>query len=155
MTAWGRCEWYYDWYIMRLHSIVWSCDPASPSHWLASYNFITEPEEDLNCSICLKVARRYPWQHEECGKLFCRKCIEQYGIDKPCPSCEKEKPRYFEDKRSKYNLLGSLTVIRWHLVNYVGRTRKLAAAPPQFGSGLSIPVTSCIPVALSLVRVPL
>ncbi len=38
------------------------------------YNFITEPEEDLKCSVRLKVATD-PWQDEECGKLFCRKCI--------------------------------------------------------------------------------
>ncbi len=69
------------------------------------YNFITEPEEDLKCSICLKVATD-PWQHEECGKLFCRKCIDQYGMDKPCPSCNK-KPQYFEYKRSKYGNLAS------------------------------------------------
>ncbi len=70
------------------------------------YNFITEPEDDKKCSICLKVASD-PWQDEECGKLFCRKCIEQYGMDKPCPSCEKEKPQYYEDKRSKYGNLAS------------------------------------------------
>ncbi len=64
------------------------------------YKFISEPEDDLKCSICLKVGG-YPWQHDECGKLFCRKCIEQYGEDNPCHSCKKVKPRYFEDKRSK------------------------------------------------------
>ncbi len=68
-----------------------------------SYNFSTETKDDLKCSICLKVAS-YPRQHD-CGKLFCKKCIEQYGMDKPCPSCKKEKPRYFEDKNSKYGKL--------------------------------------------------
>ncbi len=68
--------------------------------------FFAEPKDDLKCSICLKVATD-PWQDEECGKLFCRKCIEQYGMDKTCPSCEKEKPVYFEDKRSKYGNLAS------------------------------------------------
>ena len=61
---------------------------------VVDYHFITEPEDDLNCLICVKVASN-PWQHDGCGKLVCRKCIEQYGVDKPCPFCEDDNPRYF------------------------------------------------------------
>ena len=63
------------------------------------YKFITEPEDDLKCLICHGVAQQ-PKQHESCGKLFCEKCIEKYGIDKPCPTCRMEQPLYFKDSRS-------------------------------------------------------
>ena len=64
------------------------------------YKFITEPEDALKCLICLKVARD-PKQHESCGRLFCTQCIEKQGENKPCPTCRKEYPRYFDDNRSK------------------------------------------------------
>ena len=71
---------------------------SSPANSTADYHFITEPKDDLNCQICSKVARD-PWQDEKCGKLFCRECIEQHGMDISCPFCEAEKPRYREDKK--------------------------------------------------------
>ena len=41
-----------------------------------------EPDDELKCVICLEVARE-PFQHEECGKLLCKECLEEYGRDKP------------------------------------------------------------------------
>ncbi len=63
-------------------------------------NFVSLPDEDLKCLICLEVSRD-PLQHEACGKLFCKSCIEEYGRDKPCPHCQVEKVQYFVDNRSK------------------------------------------------------
>ena len=64
------------------------------------YYFTTEPDDELKCLICLGVARD-PVQHEECGKLFCKMCLEKYGKDKPCPNCRQEKSQYYVDKRGK------------------------------------------------------
>ncbi len=66
------------------------------------YKFLTEPDDALTCRICLNVARD-PSQHVEgdCGVLFCRECIETWGMDKPCPNCRMEHPKIFEDARSK------------------------------------------------------
>ena len=60
--------------------------------------FVAEPEDDLKCLICLGVARD-PLQHEECGKMFCKCCIEEYGKDKPCPHCRDQQSSYYIDKR--------------------------------------------------------
>lgn len=73
----------------------------------ANSKFIAEPDDDLKCLICLEVARD-PLQHEECGKLFCKECLEKYGKDKPCPNCRAEHSHYYVDKRSKF----SFTYIR-------------------------------------------
>ncbi len=70
---------------------------------MADYKFLTEPEDDLKCLICHEVARD-PKQHEDCGKLFCEKCIEKYGMGKPCPNCRKEQPLYFYDNRSELRI---------------------------------------------------
>ena len=64
-----------------------------------SYNFISEPENCLLCSICLDLAS-HPKQCEDCGKLFCSECIEKNGR-RPCANCRTNKPRYFRDVRSK------------------------------------------------------
>ncbi len=69
---------------------------ASPMN----YKFVTEPDDDLKCVICLGVAID-PQQHEKCGKLFCKECLEKYGKDKPCPSC-RQKSSYYVDNRSKF-----------------------------------------------------
>ena len=29
-------------------------------------------------------------QHEECGRLLCKECLEKYGRDKPCPNWSRE-----------------------------------------------------------------
>ena len=63
-------------------------------------NFVTEPDEGLKCLICLSVARD-PWQHGKCGRLFCQKCIEKHGRNKPCPLCREDQPLYFEDNKSE------------------------------------------------------
>lgn len=61
---------------------------------------MTEPDDDLKCLTCLEVAVD-PWQHGKCGRLFCRKCIDKYGGNKPCPNCRMDQPQYFEDNKSK------------------------------------------------------
>ncbi len=66
-------------------------------------NFITEPNESLKCLICFGVARD-PKQHEDCGKLFCKKCLKEYGKDKPCHYCKEKEPKYFKDERSKLRI---------------------------------------------------
>ena len=70
------------------------------------YSYITEPDAILKCSICLGIDKDQPMQHggSGCGKLFCKKCIKKYGKKKPCPMCRGERPRYFEDVRSKFKL---------------------------------------------------
>ena len=65
------------------------------------YNFVSEPDDDLKCLICLGIARD-PLQHEECGKLFCKVCLEKYGKNKPCPNCRAKQSHYYADKRSRF-----------------------------------------------------
>ena len=65
---------------------------------VSKYRFIEEPSSALQCVICLDVAEG-PRQHETCGRLFCKECLEKYGRDKPCPNCRREQPLYFEDNR--------------------------------------------------------
>ena len=48
------------------------------------YCFVGEPEDGLKCLICLEVAEE-PRQHEKCGRLFCKECLDRHGKDKPCP----------------------------------------------------------------------
>ena len=68
------------------------------------YNFVSKPDDDLKCFICLAVARD-PWQHGKCGSLFCEKCLNKHGKEKPCPECGKG-PQYMEDSRGKCSLAG-------------------------------------------------
>lgn len=70
------------------------------------YRFVIDPPDALKCPICLGVAIE-PWQHGKCGRLFCNKCIEEYGKGKgkPCPYCKREQPEYFEDTKSRLLLL--------------------------------------------------
>ncbi len=73
------------------------------------YKLIDEPEDILKCSICLEVAKGQPMQHGAstgCGKIFCKECIEKNG-SKPCPMCRENDPKYFEDVRSKLDVLKS------------------------------------------------
>ena len=74
---------------------------ASPK--LQTYKFISEPDPNLKCTICLELASQ-PKQCEDCGKLFCAKCIKKYGGKKPCPNCRTDNPRYFKDVRGKFFL---------------------------------------------------
>ncbi len=68
------------------------------------YKFLTEPDDALTCRICLKVAEE-SIQHEDCGKLFCEKCIWKYGVRKPCPYCRMEQPSYFRDNKSELRII--------------------------------------------------
>ena len=66
------------------------------------YHFISEPLGTLKCVMCRRVALK-PWQHRNCGRLFCKECLELYGKDiKPCPECGLKSPQYFEDKRGEF-----------------------------------------------------
>ncbi len=86
---------------------------ASPNSTAGyEYKFITEPHDVLKCLICHEVARD-PKQHEDCGKLFCEKCIERYGIRKPCPYCRKEQPLYFKDNKSELIIPPVIATARW------------------------------------------
>ena len=64
-----------------------------------NYHFTCKPDANLFCAVCLGLASQ-PKQCEDCGKLFCTKCIEKNGR-KPCPNCRASKPKYFKDVRSK------------------------------------------------------
>ena len=51
------------------------------------YQFVSEPDVELMCPICFEVAEE-PWQHGECGRLFCEKCLNKpLGRNKLCPNC--------------------------------------------------------------------
>ena len=63
------------------------------------YSFVSEPDDALKCLICHEVARD-PLQHEDCGKLFCKECLEEYGRDKPCPNC-RTSSQYYKDNKSE------------------------------------------------------
>lgn len=73
---------------------------SSYSEIIFEYNYISEPDPGLQCPICLDVAKD-PLQHEECGKLFCKECMEKHGNDKPCPHCKTEGSMFYQDKKSK------------------------------------------------------
>ena len=65
------------------------------------YQYVSEPGSGLECVICLEVAEN-PWQHNECGRLLCEKCLDKHGKDKPCPNCRLAYPQYFKDNKSKF-----------------------------------------------------
>ena len=65
------------------------------------YQYVNEPDDDLKCVICLDVVQD-PLQHEQCGKLFCKECIERLGKDKPCPHCRTQGSQYYPDHKSEY-----------------------------------------------------
>jgi hypothetical protein len=68
---------------------------------MASFEYVAEPGTGLYCVICLDVAED-PRQHEKCGRLLCKECLEKYGRGKPCPNCRREHPQYFEDNKSEH-----------------------------------------------------
>ncbi len=82
----------------RTHHTRWSGGIDTVMMSSNEFKFLVEPDEDLKCMICLEVARD-PLQHEECGKLFCKQCLEEYGRHKPCPNCRMRKSHYYVDKR--------------------------------------------------------
>ena len=73
---------------------------SNTSGGVYKYNYTVEPSSALQCLICLDIAED-PWQHNKCGRLLCKECLEKYGRDKPCPNCRKEQPQYFDDNKSK------------------------------------------------------
>ena len=73
---------------------------------LKAYNFISEPDANWFCAICLELASQ-PKQCQDCGKLFCSECIEKNG-SKPCPNCRTVSPKYFQDIRGKQKHYGEL-----------------------------------------------
>ncbi len=64
------------------------------------YKFLSEPDDALKCLICLEVAEE-PWQHVDCGRLFCKDCLDMYGKGNPCPNCRMERSQYFPDNRGE------------------------------------------------------
>ena len=82
-------------------------DHQSPLHHVMTasklqYEFIDDPDDALKCRICFEDVAEEPWQHGQCGKLFCEKCLDLYGRNKPCPSCKAEQPHYLVNAESKY-----------------------------------------------------
>jgi TNF receptor-associated factor 4 len=77
---------------------------------VSKYSFLEEPPNSLVCGICLEVAEE-PRQHVTCGKLLCKKCLEEYGNKKPCPNCRGVNPQYFPDSRSKLSDPSSINTL--------------------------------------------
>ena len=77
------------------------------------YKFVSELPASMKCVICSRAARN-PKQHEECGKLFCKACLDNYGSDS-CPSCKKKGSQYFNDRKSKLQIICLYLVIAVHL----------------------------------------
>lgn len=73
------------------------------------FDFIEEPPDSLKCLICMMVVKE-PWQHGECGRVYCRICIQEYKkVKDTCPNCRQENPSLFKDGRSRsqqYYVLG-------------------------------------------------
>ncbi len=89
---------------MHTHTQGWSGGIDTVMMSSNEFKFLVEPDEDLKCMICLEVARD-PLQHEACGKLFCKQCLEKYGRHNPCPNCRMRRSHYYVDKRGTiYNL---------------------------------------------------
>ena len=70
------------------------------------YKFISDPDESLKCLICFEVAND-PLQHEGCGKLFCKECLEKHGRDQPCPNC-RGGAHFYVDNRGDFGRGGGL-----------------------------------------------
>ena len=78
--------------------------PLAQLELLESFIFVTEPADALKCLICHEVAGD-PQQHDQCGRIYCKKCLDEYGRHKPCPFCRKNRPQYFKDSKSESLLL--------------------------------------------------
>jgi late competence protein required for DNA uptake (superfamily II DNA/RNA helicase) len=65
---------------------------------MADYNYSSKPDINLKCARCLKVAED-PYQHDQCGQLFCRECLEKHQT---CVNCRRPYPVYYMDSRSMY-----------------------------------------------------
>ena len=87
-----------------------------------SYNFISEPDDCLFCCVCLELASQ-PKQCDNCGKLFCTKCIEK-NRKKPCPNCGTKQRRYFRDIKSRLLLI---KVFELNINNIISGRREINA----------------------------
>ena len=67
------------------------------------FTFVSKPNDDLLCPICSNVAEE-PWQHGQCGRLFCKVCLDKYGKSKPCVFCKAKDPQYFLDNRGMLSI---------------------------------------------------
>ena len=74
-----------------------------------SYKLLSEPDDAHKCPICLDIAEE-PWQHGECGRLFCKESLDKYGKDKCCPFCKTKQPQYFQDNKSELVMVASYQV---------------------------------------------
>jgi len=84
---------------------------AEPELGEQDVEYLEQPEGSLCCGICLGVARE-PWQHGDCGQLFCTSCLECHQklseVDK-CPLCRMDGPQYFRDNRSKSEIVSMVS----------------------------------------------
>ena len=54
------------------------------------YEFVDEPSEDMNCSVCLSILRD-PHLTSCCGNHFCQSCITRIKDEgSPCPLCQEK-----------------------------------------------------------------
>ena len=62
------------------------------------YKFVSEPPDELKCSVCLSVLRD-PSLTSCCGKHFCQSCISRIKKEgKPCPLCQEKAYQLMLDK---------------------------------------------------------
>ena len=97
MASKAKGDFKSDWELLSTSDI--QSNFAAEYNSSRGYAFLTEPDSNLKCSICLEIATE-PRQEEGCGKLFCASCIALHGESKPCPNC-RATPKYFTDKKSK------------------------------------------------------
>ena len=69
------------------------------SDWAGyDYDFVSNPPDELNCSICLSVLRD-PNLTDCCGNHFCQLCIRRLKSEgKPCPLCQEQDYTVMLDK---------------------------------------------------------
>ena len=76
-----------------------------------SYDFITPPPEEFNCSICTGILRD-PHLTECCGNHFCASCLREWkksADSRTCPHCRAANFNHILDKRSRREI-GELQV---------------------------------------------
>ncbi len=65
------------------------------------YDFVKEPPDSLKCLICMMVVSD-PWQHGDCGRVYCKVCLDEFRKVKDiCPNCRAKSPVLFKDGRSE------------------------------------------------------
>ena len=65
------------------------------------FDFVDEPPDSLKCLICMLVVKE-PWQHGDCGRVYCKVCIQGFiKVKNMCPNCRQKKPSLFKDGRSE------------------------------------------------------